>query len=91
MIVLNPNLRDLGGLHVQRLLPAFPHKMVGPFIFFDHFGPAAFGPGNGADVRPHPHIGLATVTYLFDGAMMHRDSLGTVQRIEPGDVNWMTA
>ena len=91
MIVLNPNLRDLGGLRVQRLLPAFPHRMVGPFIFFDHFGPAAFGPGNGADVRPHPHIGLATVTYLFDGAMMHRDSLGTVQRIEPGDVNWMTA
>ena len=76
---------------MQRLLPAFPTKMVGPFIFFDHFGPVTFAPGEGADVRPHPHIGLATVTYLFEGGMIHRDSLGTVQRIEPGAVNWMTA
>jgi hypothetical protein len=91
MIVLEPHTRDLGGFKVQRLLPAFPTRMIGPFIFFDHFGPMSFGPGEGADVRPHPHIGLATVTYLFDGAMIHRDSLGTIQRIEPGDVNWMTA
>ena len=90
--ILKPHTRDLGGgFEVQRLLPAFPNKMVGPFIFFDHFGPVNFGKGQGIDVRPHPHIGLATVTYLFEGAQMHRDSLGTVQRIEPGDVNWMTA
>ena len=76
---------------MRRLLPGHPHKMVGPFIFFDHMGPAQLAPGTGVDVRPHPHIGLATVTYLFEGALMHRDSLGTVQRIEPGDVNWMTA
>jgi len=92
MIVLEPHKRDLGGgFEVRRLLPAFPTRMIGPFIFFDHFGPRSFAPGEGADVRPHPHIGLATVTYLFEGAMIHRDSLGTVQRIEPGDVNWMTA
>ena len=89
--LLTPHTKDLGGFKVQRLLPAFPTKMVGPFIFFDHFGPAAFAAGEGIDVRPHPHIGLATVTYLFEGAIVHRDSLGTVQRIEPGDVNWMTA
>ena len=65
--------------------------MVGPFIFFDHFGPAEFHAGNGLDVRPHPHIGLATVTYLFDGEIMHRDSLGTEMAIRPGEVNWMTA
>jgi redox-sensitive bicupin YhaK (pirin superfamily) len=91
MIVIQPRLRDLGDFQVRRLLPAFPSKMVGPFIFFDHFGPVSFARGKGADVRPHPHIGLATVTYLFEGAMIHRDSLGSVQRIEPGDVNWMTA
>ena len=91
MLTLKPRRRDLGGFAVQRLLPAFPTKMVGPFIFFDHFGPVTFAPGEGADVRPHPHIGLATVTYLFEGGMIHRDSLGTVQRIEPGAVNWMTA
>jgi redox-sensitive bicupin YhaK (pirin superfamily) len=68
-----------------------PHRMVGPFIFFDHMGPADFAPGAGIDVRPHPHIGLATVTYLFEGEIVHRDSLGTVQSIAPGDVNWMTA
>ena len=89
--ILKPHTRDLGGFQVQRLLPGFPHKMVGPFIFFDHFGPASFGAGQGIDVRPHPHIGLATVSYLLEGSMIHRDSLGTVQRIEPGDVNWMTA
>jgi redox-sensitive bicupin YhaK (pirin superfamily) len=91
MLRLNPHARDLGGFTVQRLLPAFPTKMIGPFIFFDHFGPIAFAPGEGADVRPHPHIGLATVTYLFEGEMIHRDSLGSVQTIEPGAVNWMTA
>lgn len=91
MLIINPHTRDLGGFKVQRLLPAFPTKMVGPFIFFDHFGPITFAPGQGVDVRPHPHIGLATVTYLFEGEMLHRDSLGSVQKIEPGAVNWMTA
>jgi redox-sensitive bicupin YhaK (pirin superfamily) len=89
--VIKPHTKDLGGFGVRRLLPAFPTRMVGPFIFFDHMGPADFAPGSGIDVRPHPHIGLATVTYLFEGALMHRDSLGMVQRITPGDVNWMTA
>jgi redox-sensitive bicupin YhaK (pirin superfamily) len=89
--LLKPHTKDLGGFEVQRLLPSVHAPMVGPFIFFDHFGPATFPPGQGVDVRPHPHIGLATVTYLLEGAMMHRDSLGSVQRIEPGDVNWMTA
>ena len=91
MAILRPHVKDLGGFEVRRLLPAFPHKMVGPFIFFDHMGPARFAPGTGVDVRPHPHIGLATVTYLFEGAIVHRDSLGTIQRVEPGDVNWMIA
>jgi redox-sensitive bicupin YhaK (pirin superfamily) len=89
--LLKPHTKDLGGFEVQRLLPSIEAQMVGPFIFFDHFGPASFLPGQGVDVRPHPHIGLATVTYLLEGGMMHRDSLGSVQRIEPGDVNWMTA
>ena len=89
--LLRPHVKDLGGFEVRRLLPGHPHKMVGPFIFFDHMGPARLAPGTGVDVRPHPHIGLATVTYLFEGAFMHRDSLGNVQRIEPGAVNWMTA
>jgi redox-sensitive bicupin YhaK (pirin superfamily) len=88
---LKPHTKDLGGFEVRRLLPGYPQRMVGPFIFFDHMGPAAFAAGQGINVRPHPHIGLATVTYLFEGALLHRDSLGTVQRIEPGDVNWMTA
>jgi hypothetical protein len=84
--------RDLGGgFLVCRLLPSARRRSVGPFIFFDHFGPAEELPGHNHDVRPHPHIGLATVTYLFDGAMMHRDSLGTEQLIEPGAINWMTA
>jgi redox-sensitive bicupin YhaK (pirin superfamily) len=89
--VLQPHTKDLGGFEVRRLLPAYPRKMIGSFIFFDHMGPARFPPGQGVDVRPHPHIGLATVTYLFEGSILHRDSLGTVQRIDPGDVNWMTA
>ena len=83
--------RDLGGFEVRRVLPAFPRQRVGPFIFFDHFGPVAFPPGQGMDVRPHPHIGLATVTYLFEGEILHRDSLGSRQPIQPGDVNWMVA
>jgi hypothetical protein len=83
--------RDLGGFSVRRVLPAAAKQMVGPFIFFDHMGPADLAPGHGIDVRPHPHIALATVTYLYSGALMHRDSLGYAQAIRPGDVNWMTA
>ena len=83
--------RDLGGFVVRRILPAEGHQMVGPFIFFDHLGPTQFEPGHGIDVRPHPHVALATVTYLFSGSLEHRDSLGTVREIRPGDVNWMTA
>lgn len=84
--------RDLGGgFFVRRLLPSAVRPAIGPFVFFDHFGPITVQPGDRHDVRPHPHIGLATLTYLFEGAMMHRDSLGTVQRIEPGDVNLMSA
>lgn len=83
--------KDLGGFSVSRLLPHHARRMVGPFIFFDHMGPADFPPGQGIDVRPHPHIGLATVTYLFEGQFRHKDSLGTVQDIGPGAVNWMTA
>src|SRR6478672_4135480 len=80
-----------GGFIVSRLLPAARRRSVGPFVFFDHFGPVTEHPADDHDVRPHPHIGLATVTYLFEGAMMHRDSLGTEQLIEPGAINWMTA
>lgn len=83
--------RDLGGFGVRRVLPAAGLQTVGPFIFFDHMGPAVFAPGMGVDVRPHPHIGLATVTYLFEGQFLHRDSLGCAQVIRPGDVNWMVA
>jgi len=90
--VVVPRTVDLGdGFSVCRALPSARSRMVGPFIFFDHFGPAEFRAGNGLDVRPHPHIGLATVTYLFDGEIMHRDSLGTAAAIRPGEVNWMTA
>jgi redox-sensitive bicupin YhaK (pirin superfamily) len=89
--ILRAKPRDIGGFAVRRVLPAWPTPMVGPFIFFDHMGPAALAPGDGLDVRPHPHIGLATVTYLFDGEILHRDSVGSVQPIRPGDVNWMTA
>lgn len=91
-ITLTPRPRDLGGFGVRRVLPAGKRrKMVGPFIFFDEFGPTVLDPGEGIDVRPHPHINLATVTYLFEGEIVHRDSLGFVQPIRPGDVNWMTA
>src|SRR6202162_5754840 len=89
--LLKPHTKDLGDFEVRRVLPGYPHKMVGPFIFFDHMGPADFAPGHGVDVRPHPHIGLATVTYLFDGEILHRDSLGSAEAIRPGEVNWMTA
>lgn len=90
-LIIQPKARDLGGFSVRRLLPHAGRRTVGPFIFFDHMGPARFAPGKGIDVRPHPHIGLATVTYLFAGEIVHRDSLGYVQPIRPGDVNWMTA
>jgi len=89
--IFDSKVHDLGGFQVRRLLPQLRARHVGPFVFFDHMGPAQFAPGRGVDVRPHPHIGLATVTYLFRGAMEHRDSLGNVQTIRPGDVNWMTA
>jgi len=90
--VLEPPLKDLGGgFMVRRLLPSALRQAVGPFVFFDHFGPVTHQPGDNHDVRPHPHIGLSTVTYLFQGAMVHRDSTGVVQRIEPGAINWMTA
>lgn len=89
--VIVPRARDLGGFAVRRALPSVQKQMVGPFIFFDQMGPAEFIIGKGLDVRPHPHIGLATVTYLFEGEILHRDSLGTLQPIRPGDVNWMTA
>jgi len=92
MISINGKAHDLGdGFFVTRLLPQIARRSIGPFVFFDYFGPVDFAPGKGVDVRPHPHIGLATVTYLFDGAQMHRDTLGSVQEITPGDVNWMTA
>ena len=90
-MTIAPVTHDLGGFKVHRTLPSKQRTMVGPFIFFDQMGPARLGPGDGIDVRPHPHINLATVTYLFAGAIDHRDSLGTVQRIEPGAVNLMTA
>ncbi len=83
--------KDLGGFRVRRVLPSLARQSVGPFLFFDHFGPVTVEPDADVDVRPHPHIGIATVTYLFDGALMHRDSLGHAQRIEPGAINWMTA
>jgi redox-sensitive bicupin YhaK (pirin superfamily) len=83
--------RDLGGFSVRRLLPSMARRSIGPFVFWDQMGPATLPPGRGMDVRPHPHIGLATITYLFDGEIMHRDSLGSAQPIRPGAVNWMTA
>ena len=90
--VVVPRSRDLGDdFHVLRALPSARRRMVGPFIFFDQMGPTTLAPGKGLDVRPHPHIGLATVTYLFSGEILHRDTLGNVQRIRPGAVNWMTA
>jgi redox-sensitive bicupin YhaK (pirin superfamily) len=89
--VIVPRPRDIGGFEVRRVLPSAERQSVGPFVFFDQMGPAELAPGSGIDVRPHPHIGLATVTYLFAGTIVHRDSLGSVQSIEPGAVNWMTA
>ncbi len=91
-LVIEARRRELGdGFSVRRLLPSMARRMVGPFIFVDHMGPVRLAPGHGLDVRPHPHVGLATVTFLFDGEVLHRDSLGSEQAIRPGDVNWMTA
>lgn len=91
-LLIEPRIHDLGdGFSVRRVLPFRLRRHVGPFVFFDHIGPVDLAPGKGMDVRPHPHIGLATVTYLFDGAIEHRDSLGNDRVIRPGDVNWMTA
>lgn len=89
--LIRPRLHDIGAFTVGRVLPAAERRSVGPFVFFDHIGPAVLAAEEAMAVRPHPHIGLATVTYLWEGAMMHRDSLGFVQEIQPGDVNWMTA
>ena len=89
--LVQPRVHDLGGFQVRRAVPSLQARSVGPFVFVDHMGPALFEPGRGIDVRPHPHIGLATVTYLWDGALRHRDTLGSLQDILPGDVNWMTA
>lgn len=90
--LLAAHAKDLGGgFVVRRLLPAAQRQAVGPFLFFDHFGPVTITPADNHDVRPHPHIGLATVTYLFEGVILHRDNLGYTQRIEPGAINWMTA
>jgi redox-sensitive bicupin YhaK (pirin superfamily) len=90
--VIEARIRDLGGgFNVRRVLPSPARRLVGPFVFFDHMGPVVLPPGKGMDVRPHPHINLATVTYLFEGEIVHRDSLGSHQTIRPGDINWMTA
>lgn len=89
--VIDARRRDIGGLSVRRLLPWRRRRLVGPFVYFDEMGPVSFGPGKGLDVPPHPHIGLETVTYLYAGELLHRDSLGSRQLIRPGDVNWMTA
>ncbi len=92
-LVIAQRRKDLGGFEVGRVLPYAPRRMVGPFVFFDHMGPAQFAPGipKTVDVRPHPHIGLSTVTYLFEGEIMHRDSVGSAQPIRPGELNWMTS
>jgi redox-sensitive bicupin YhaK (pirin superfamily) len=90
-LLVEPRSTDLGEFSVRRVLPARDRRMVGPFVFFDHMGPATFPPGKGINVRPHPHIGIATITYLFEGEIMHRDSLGCEQPIEPGAVNLMVA
>ncbi|MDZ4734725.1 MAG: pirin family protein [Rhodospirillaceae bacterium] len=89
--VIVPRARDIGGFEVRRALPAIERRMVGPFVFFDEMGPATLAAGSGLDVRPHPHIGLATVTWLTDGEILHRDTLGSIQPIRPGELNWMTA
>jgi redox-sensitive bicupin YhaK (pirin superfamily) len=90
-ILVAPRVHDLGGFQVRRAVPTLQARSVGPFVFVDQMGPAIFEPGRGIDVRPHPHIGLATVTFLWEGTITHRDTLGSVQDIQPGDVNWMTA
>ncbi|WP_298224114.1 pirin family protein [Acidocella sp.] len=90
-LVVTPVTHDIGGLRVRRALPHAKRRMVGPFVFLDHIGPASFEPDHGLDVRPHPHIGLATITYLMQGRIFHRDTLGSAQEIRPGEVNWMTA
>src|SRR5215831_1395904 len=90
-LTIEPRLRDIGHFTVSRLLPVAQRRSVGPFVFLDRMGPHRFPAGEGMDVRPHPHIGLATVTYLFEGEILHRDNLGSVQTIRPGEVNWMTA
>ncbi|HEY4120656.1 MAG TPA: pirin family protein [Byssovorax sp.] len=90
-LVVTAHAKDLGGFTVRRAIPQMQRRSVGPFVFFDHMGPVTFAPGHGIDVRPHPHIGLATVTYLFDGEIVHKDSLGNDTAIRPGDVNWMIA
>jgi redox-sensitive bicupin YhaK (pirin superfamily) len=92
-LIIDQRRKDLGGFEVGRVLPFHSHRMVGPFVFFDHMGPVDFQPGfpRNVDVRPHPHIGLSTVTYLFEGSITHRDSLGSTEIIHPGEVNWMTA
>ncbi|HKO91993.1 MAG TPA: pirin family protein [Polyangiaceae bacterium] len=89
--IIEPRLKDLGGFAVRRVLPSVRRRHVGPFVFLDHMGPSEFAPGNGLDVRPHPHINLATVTYLWEGVVEHRDSIGSHQAIQPGAINWMTA
>ena len=89
--VIVPKTHDVGGFDVKRALPSSRRRMIGPFIFFDQMGPATLPQGKGMDVRPHPHIGLSTVTWLIEGEIMHRDSVGSVQAIRPGEVNWMTA
>jgi redox-sensitive bicupin YhaK (pirin superfamily) len=90
-LTIAPRVHDLGGFQVRRAVPSLQARSVGPFVFVDHMGPATFEAGRGVDVRPHPHIGLATVTFLWSGRITHRDTLGSVQDIDPGDVNWMTA
>ncbi len=89
--ILKPKAKDLGGFTVRRVLPQAQRRHVGPFVFLDEMGPATFGPGQGIDVRPHPHVCLATITFLFDGEILHQDTTGAVQPIRPGDVNWMHA
>jgi redox-sensitive bicupin YhaK (pirin superfamily) len=91
MLVINAKVKDIGGFPVRRALPAIQRRMVGPFVFLDQMGPTRLVSGQKLDVRPHPHIGLSTMTYLFEGEVLHRDSLGTVQMIRPGAMNWMTA
>ena len=90
-VVITPKAKDIGGFEVRRALPSIERRSIGPFVFFDQMGPATFPAGTGIDVRPHPHIGLSTLTWLVEGEIMHRDSLGSEQPIRPGEVNWMTA